>query len=181
MLTIHVPGGRFFQNSTNTFFYTEPTELQLEHSLLSLSKWESKWHKPFLDTKEKTEEELLDYVRCMTINKNVDPKVYSCLTEDSVRKIKEYIDDPMTATWFSKEQKRGARNREIITAEIIYYWMVAQRIPFECQKWHLNRLLTLIRVCGIKNTPPKKMSPKSIAKQNRSLNAARKAARHTTG
>ena len=181
MLTITVPAGQFFQNSTNTFVYTEETELQLEHSLLSLSKWESKWHKPFLDTKEKTEEELTDYVRCMTINKNVDPKVYMCLDEPTVQKIRDYIDDPMTATWFSEDKGKGRRNREIVTAEIIYYWMVAQQIPFECQKWHLNRLLTLIRVCGIKNTPPKKMSPKAIAKQNRSINAARRAAHNSRG
>lgn len=181
MLKIHVPKGRFFKNQTNEFFYTEETDLELEHSLISLSKWESKWHKPFLDKKEKTEEELLDYIRCMTISKNVDPKVYYALDEDALIRIKAYIDDPMTATWFAEDKSRRRGPQEVITAEIIYYWMIAQNIPVQFEKWHLNRLLTLIRVCGIKNAPPKKMKRSQIHQQNHSLNAARRAARHSRG
>lgn len=181
MLTIRIPEGRFFNNNTQEFITTKAVELQLEHSLISLSKWEAKWNKPFLDNKEKKPEEMLDYIRCMTLNKNVDPKIYELLSKDALLSIKEYIEAPMTATWFTEDKKRRRPNREVITAEIIYYWMIAQNIPPEYQKWHLNRLLTLIRVCSIKNTPPKKMREKDVMKQNRQLNAARCKARHTRG
>lgn len=181
MLTIHVPGGRFFNNKTQEFLYTNPVDLQLEHSLISLSKWESKWEKPFLDNKNKTPEEMLDYIRCMTLNKNVDPKIYETLDKDALLKIQKYIEAPMTATWFSKDTKKGRPNREVITAEIIYYWMIAQNIPYVYEKWHLNRLLTLIRVCSIKNAPPKKMNKQEIMRQNKQLNAARRKSRHTRG
>lgn len=182
MLTINIEGGRFFDNRTNMFIVTDPVELQLEHSLISLSKWEAKWNKPFLDNKDKTPEQMLDYIRCMTMNKKkVDPKVYQLLTEENLMDIKNYIDSPMTATWFADDKKHRRPSREIITAEIIYYWMIAQNIPPEYQKWHLNRLLTLIRVCSIKNAPPKKMGKKDIARQNRSLNAARRASTHSRG
>ena len=182
MLTIQIAGGRFFDNKNQIFITTDPVELQLEHSLISLSKWEAKWTKPFLDNKEKTPEQILDYIRCMTLNKKkVDPIVYQLLTQDQLLQIKEYIDAPMTATWFSDDKKNKRRSREIITAEIIYYWMIALNIPSEYQKWHLNRLLTLIRVCSIKNAPPKKMSKKDIMRQNHSLNAARRAATNSRG
>lgn len=181
MLTIHVPEGRFFNDKTNEFIYTKPVDLQLEHSLISLSKWEAKWKKPFLDNKDKTPEEMLDYIRCMTLTKNVDPKIYEILSKEALISIRDYIQDPMTATWFSDDKKNRRPNREIITAEIIYYWMIAQNIPPEYQKWHINRLLTLIRVCSIKNAPPKKMSKKDIMRQNRQLNAARRKSLHTRG
>jgi hypothetical protein len=180
MLTIHIPKGQFFNNKTQTFFYMDAFDLQLEHSLISLSKWEAKWLKPFLTDKEKTPEELLDYVRCMTINKKVDPLIYDLLTEEHFIQIRDYINSPMTATWFSDDKKRS-RSREIITAEIIYYWMIASNIPPEYQKWHLNRLLTLIKVCSIKNTPPKKMNKKDVMRQNSRLNAARRHAAHSRG
>lgn len=182
MLTINIEGGKFFDNKNNMFITTEPVELRLEHSLISLSKWESKWTKPFLDNKDKTSEEMIDYIRCMTLNKNVDPKVYYLLTNDDLSKIKTYIDAPMTATWFSEDKRsRHPRSREIVTAEIIYYWMIAQNIPPEYQKWHLNRLLTLIRVCSVKNAPPKKMRNKDIMRQNQALNAARRRATKSRG
>jgi hypothetical protein len=155
------------------FVSAKTQTLQLEHSLVSLSKWESKWCKPFLGKDEKTAEETLDYIKCMTLTQNVNPEVYEHLTQDNIREINEYIAAPMTATTFV-EDKSSKKNGEVITAEIIYHWMIALQIPFECQKWHLNRLLTQIRVCNIKNSPPKKMSKRDIMSRNAALNAARR-------
>ena len=154
--------------------------LDLEHSLVSISKWESKWHKSFIHTKELSYEETIDYVKHMTLTKNVKPEVYDCLSESDYVQIRNYIDNPMTATTFV-EDKTAKNNREIVTAELIYYWMIALNIPFECQKWHLNRLLALIRVCNIKNQPPKKMSRQATLNQYAQLNAARKAQMNTKG
>lgn len=150
--------------------------IQVEHSLVSLSKWEAKWHKPFLSKIEKTPEETTDYIRCMTITQNVDPTIYEHLSSDNIHAVNEYIKDPMTATWFAedKSKAKGRGGGEQITAEIIYYWMIALNIPMECQKWHLNKLLTLIRVCNIKNQPPKKMTKKEIISRNAALNASRR-------
>lgn len=147
--------------------------LQLEHSLVSLSKWESKWCKPFISKTEKTAEEILDYIKCMTITQNVKPEVYDHLSRANIDEINKYIEAPMTATTFF-EDKNTRNNREIITSELIYYWMIALQIPPEYQKWHLNRLLTLIRVCNVKNAPPKKMSKREIMSRNAQLNAARR-------
>lgn len=147
--------------------------LNLEHSLVSLSKWESKWCKPFLAKGERTYEETLDYIKCMTITQNVDPDVYNHLTQENITQINNYIEAPMTATTFHNE-KKGKNNNEIVTAELVYYWMIALNVPFECQKWHLNRLLTLIKVCNIKNQPSDKMSRKDLMSRNAKLNAARK-------
>ena len=174
MLRITLPV-ELWDEGKQEFVYLPGQTLELEHSLASLSKWESKWHKPFLFKKEKTDEELLDYVKCMTLTPNVDPTVYYRLTPANYSDIEKYIGNPMTATTFSDNQNRK-HSREIITAEIIYYWMVALNIQFEpCQHWHLNRLITLIRVCNLKNTPPKKKkgSAETASKYAR-LNAARK-------
>lgn len=154
MLKITVPAMEYYDEVSNEFILFKEQSLQLEHSLVSISKWEAKWHKPFLDGKDKTLEEVIDYVRCMTITQNVDSEVYNRLTENNLKAINEYIENPMTATTFSDTNQTP--NREIITSEIIYYWMVAFNIPFECQKWHINRLLTLVKVCNIKNSPPKR-------------------------
>lgn len=162
------------------FIEPEYKVLQLEHSLVSLSKWESKWNKPFLAKTERTFEETIDYIKCMTITQNVDPDVYTHLTRENIDQINAYIDAPMTATTFRKEERK-ANNGEQITSELIYYWMIALNIPFECQKWHLNRLLTLIRICNIKNQPPKKMSGKDIMSRNAALNAARRKKMHSKG
>lgn len=177
MLTLVVPETELFDEVRNEFIFVKEQKLTLEHSLLSLSKWESKWHKPFLSKKEKTREETLDYLRCMTIN-SVDEEVYACLTPKMIERVDAYIGDSMTATTFS-DKKRPSH--ETITAELIYYWMVALNIPFECQKWHLNRLLTLVEVCSIKNQPPKKMSPRAIMQRNTALNASRRKALHSKG
>lgn len=147
--------------------------LQLEHSLISLSKWESKWCKPFLSSEDKTVEEILDYIKFMTLTPNVDPEVYLHISRANMKEISDYIEAPMTATTFSDNKKTKGK-REIVTAELIYYWMIALNIPFECQKWHLNKLLTLIKVCNIKNSPTKKKSIKDTWCQYEALNAARK-------
>ena len=180
MLVITIPAMEMFDDKTQEFFSLKEQTLQLEHSLVSLSKWESKWCKPFLSKDEKTMEETLDYIRCMTITQNVDPSVYSRLTNENIRAINEYIGAPMTATTFSNDNQAG-RSREIVTSELIYYWMVSLNIPVEFQKWHLNRLLTLIRVCNIKNNPPKKMSRREIMSRNAALNAARRKQLNSSG
>lgn len=173
MLQITIPSVEQWDERTEEFVYTKEITLQLEHSLVSLSKWESKWCKAFLSKKEKTNEEVIDYVKCMTLTKNVDSTVYQNLTSENIEMIRQYIDAPMTATTFF-EDKSGSGNNEIVTSELVYYWMIAANIPFECQKWHLNRLLTLIRVCNIKNSPPKKRSKREIMSRNAALNAARR-------
>lgn len=172
MLQITVPAVEMWDESTETYINTKKTTLQLEHSLVSVSKWESKWCKSFLSHTNKTYDETIDYIKCMTLTRDVDPSVYYGLTNDNIEQINKYIAAPMTATSFS--DKNGKGGREIITSELIYYWMISQSIPFECQKWHLNRLLTLIRVCNIKNAPPKKHSRREIASRNAALNAARR-------
>lgn len=180
MLRITIPSAEFWDEEKEEFIYTKEQTLQLEHSLVSVSKWESKWLRPFLSKQEKTFEETIDYVRTMTLTQNVDPGVYQYLTNGNIEEINRYIEAPMTATRFFDE-KGGGTNREQITAEIIYYWMVAFNIPFECQKWHLNRLLTLIRVCDIKNRPPKKRSKREIMSRNTALNATRRKQLNTKG
>lgn len=175
MLELTIGGAEFWNDLTEEFIQVEPTTLTLEHSLISLSKWESKWNRPFLSDKPMTDEEVRDYIRCMTITKHVDPTVYAAISGAEIREVNNYIAAPMTATTFSQhgQQKRG--RPEVMTAEIIYYYMIAYGIPFECEKWHLSRLLTLIRVCGIKNAPSKKMNKAAAAKQQRALNAQRRA------
>jgi len=173
MLIITIPGGELFNDQTQEFLTVKEQTLQLEHSLVSLSKWESKWQKSFLHSREKTFEETIDYIKCMTITQNVDPIIYNRLTTSNIEQINNYISAPMTATTFSNIQNT-TRSNEIITAELIYYWMISLNIPMECQKWHLNRLLTLIRVCNIKSTPPKKMKRREIMSRNAALNAARR-------
>ena len=178
MLEITIPGSpgtEYWDENKEEFIQIAPVKeqtLQLEHSLVSLSKWESKWHKPFLNTRELTFEENLDYIKCMTLTKNVDPKVYSNLTKENIDEIVAYIKDPMTATTISGS---GDGKKEVLTSEVIYYYMAELRIPFnECQKWHLNRLLTLIQVFGAKNSKQKPMTQKEIIDRNRALNEARR-------
>ena len=173
MLKITIPATEMYDPEENAFHYTKEQTLTLEHSLVSISKWESKWRKPFFSKDPKTNKQISDYVRCMTLTQNVNPEVYECISSSDLDIILKYIDEPMTATWFSDDNKK--KSREIITSEIIYYWMISLQIPFECQKWHLNRLLTLIRVCNEKNAPKKNMSKREIAERNRILNEQRKA------
>lgn len=181
MLTITVPiSPEGWDEAKQEFVDPKCQTLQLEHSLVSLSKWESKWKKPFYSKKELSSEETLDYIKCMTLTKNVSSDVYDHLTQENIKDVMDYISDPMTATTFGKDEK-ASNNREIITSELIYYWMIASNIPFECQKWHLNRLITLIRVCSVKNTPPKKRSKRDIMSRNAALNASRRKQMNTKG
>lgn len=181
MLTLKTTDGDLYDEKTGKFIRVKGTTLQMEHSLLSLSKWESIHKKPFLSPKEKlTNEELIDYIRCMTITPNVDPNVYLTMNIDDIKAVSDYINDSHTATWFA-EDKNKRPSREIVTSELIYYWMVSFNIPFTCEKWHLQRLITLIRICGIKNQPPKKMGRKDAMHQQASLNAMRRARMGTKG
>lgn len=180
-LTIKIPAKELYDEKSGSFLKVKETNLTLEHSLVSISKWESKWHVPFLSSNDKkTLEQSIDYIRCMTISQNVDPKVYLALTTENFKEINAYIEDPMTATTVSD---RGNKkwSKEIITSELIYYWMIANEVPMKCEKWHLNRLLMLIRVCSVKNQPEKKMSKGEIMKRNHALNAARRKASGSKG
>ena len=180
MLRITIPDVELWDEEKEEFVFRKGQTLQLEHSLVSLAKWESKWRKSFLSKKDKTYEETLDYIKCMTLTQNVDPDVYKNLTPSNIEQVNKYIEAPMTATFFSEDKTNGA-SREIVTAELIYYWMIALNIPFECQRWHLNRLLTLIKVCNIKNSPPKKRSRKEIMNRNAALNASRRKQLNSNG
>lgn len=184
MLTIEIPTREFYNELTNEFVNIKGQTLKLEHSLVSISKWEAKWNKPFIGNENISPVEMLDYIRCMTIGSAPDLVFYQALTPAEIKKITDYIDAPMTATTFSNHQEgRGSPKRKgsFITNEIIYYDMISYNIPMECEKWHLNRLLTLIKVCSIKNSPPKKMSKNEIRRHNTQLNAQRRAKLHSKG
>lgn len=181
-LTICIPAKEYFDPETNEFFETKKTVVTLEHSLISISKWEAKWHKAYLANNEKTEEEIVDYIRCMMITNVTDPCIMRALVSNRklINEILAYIQDPMTATVTNNKGPKSSR--EIVTTELIYCWMTQLKIPFDpCEKWHLNRLMKLIEVCAIKNTPPKKMSKGDIMRRNSALNAKRRAMHHTSG
>lgn len=180
MLTVTIPPREMWDEIRAEFSYFDGCTLQLEHSLVSLSKWESKWCKPFLSSERKTDAEILDYIRCMTITQNVNPMAFYMLSDENYADIQEYIDAPMTATTFSPDPYESG-GFTVVTAELIYYWMVAFNIPFECQKWHLNRLLTLIKVCERKNRPPRKRSQREIMAHNARINAQNRARFHSKG
>lgn len=186
MLRITVPAREFFDDERQEFVEIKEQTLTMEHSLISISKWEAKWKKPYFPKDKsdvRTQEELLDYLRCMTITpSSVNPLVFRCLTSQNIRDISDYINDPMTATTIYQANPNPSGRKQVVTSELIYYWMIAQNIPTEYEKWHINRLLTLIRVCSIKNDPnPKKMNRAAIARQNKALNAARRAKYGTKG
>lgn len=184
MLTINIPENELFNSETNEFVYLKNQTLQLEHSLLSISKWEAKWGKPFIGD-GKTNEETIDYIRCMCITKGVDDAVFENLPASAIQQVQEYINAPMTATTINNMKQTNQTNRrrakEVVTSELIYYWMIRFGIPFECEKWHLNRLLMLIRVCDIKESPGKSMGRNEIYQQNKALNEARKKRLNTKG
>lgn len=180
MLQLIIPALEKYDEINNEFIPTKEQIIQVEHSLVSISKWESKWGKPFLSKEPKTTEETNDYIRCMTITQNIGQQIYDNLTSENVDEVSKYIDASMSATWFTKEANKGT-SKEIITSEIIYYWMITYNIPFECQKWHLNRLLTLIRVCDKKNAPNKNMPKSEVMARNKELNNARRQQSNSKG
>ena len=180
MLTILVPESELYDERNNEFIQIKEQTLVLEHSLVSIAKWESKWKKSYLSNNNKTLEETLDYIKCMTITKNVNPLIYKSLNREALEAIHKYINDPMTATYFyDKEDKPSGPNT--ITAEVVYYWMISLGIPMECQKWHFNRLIALIRICNIKSNSGKKMSISEILSRNKALNEERKRKYKTRG
>lgn len=187
MLEIVIPEThkRLWDELKEEFVYVDfkRTKLQLEHSLISLKKWEQIWHKPFLATKDKTYDEIRSYIQCMTLNHGVEGVVYDWISKDQIGSIIKYIEDDMTATWFKEDGLIGAQknSRQIITAEIIYYWMITLNIPVEFQKWHLNQLLTLIKVVSIKNGKEKKMDKRQAARERAALNAKRRAQFNSKG
>lgn len=180
MLELVVGGNEMYDNSSQEFITEGGFRLQLEHSLLSLSKWESITERAFLGKEAKTPDEVFLYVKCMVIDPQTPPEIFQQLGNEHYKVINEYIEKKMTATWFA-DAPGAPETRDIITSELIYYWMTVLNIPFSCEGWNLNRLFTLIRVCNIKSSKPKKMSRTEIAQRNRELNARRKAELGTAG
>lgn len=182
MLTLHIPGGEYFDEETGEFITTKEKTIVVEYSLVSISKWEAIHKKPLIESlKNLTISEMCDLIRCMTLTQNVDPDIYKVLSTDTINEVLNYMADPMTATTFNNNVSKQNGKNEIITSELVYYWMSACQIPMECQKWHFNRLMVLIRIASEKNQPPKKMSKGEIFRQNKALNAQRRAKYKTRG
>ena len=173
MLSVTIPSEEFFNERTGEFVMVDGKTIQMEHSLISVSKWEAKWKTPFFTDKQKTIPQIVDYYRCMTVTPNVNPMIFRMIRGENEKKIWDYINDSQTATTIKRSGAK--KGHEILTSELIYYYMTALNIPFECEKWHMSRLLTLIEVASIKSQPSKKMGKKDIYNQNRALNAARRA------
>lgn len=173
VLDLYIPGKEFWNSELQEFIYTKDITLHLKHSLVSLTRWEQHYKRRFLDDGPKNEEEYRFYIQCMTLNKDVDPLVYTVLQEDDIKKVTDYLHDSMTATTLPK-QNNNHSNSEKLSSELIYYYMSALNIPFECEKWFLNNLIILISIASIKNNPQEKKSKPSWS-SIRALNAARNA------
>lgn len=176
MLIVNIPGQELWDENNQRFIKVDDTTLEMENSLYAIANWESKWGKSFFQNDEKTEAETIDYIKQMTINK-VDDMVYKCIDRQTFCKIKDYINLPMTATKINskRNQNGNVQSSSYITAEIIYYMMLTLGIPPEYDRWHINRLITLIRVCQIKSQPPQKMSQQEAIAYQARLNAERRA------
>lgn len=180
MLTIIVTDVENFDENTQSFMETKGFIIELEHSLASISKWESEFEKPFLASDPKTQDESLGYIRCMCLGSDVTTDMLSRLSPKQMSQINAYINAKMTATWFTERPQAG-KAREIVTSEVIYYWMSALTLPFGCDQWHFNKLLTLIKVANSKNAPQKNTPRRDMAAQRRSINASRQQRYNTTG
>ena len=180
MLEIRVPETEWYDESTNEFNTIKSQALRLEHSLVSISKWEAKWEKPYLSKEKKTNEEILDYIRCMTLTQNVDPRIYLCIPEHELERVAAYLDSKQTATTIRRPPSRPGP-APIITSEVIYHMMITYNIPIEFQKWHINRLLTLIQVCDIKSGNGPKMTRKEVIETNKAINEANRKKFQTKG
>lgn len=180
-LRIEVKSEEEWDEVTETFQQGVYDILLLRHSLVSIDEWESKWHKAYFGSAKKTNEEAMDYIRCMTLNRDVDPIVYQHLTQADIQKISAYLEDPMTATTFREDKSKKRGRPETITAEIVYFWMLEYGIPFECRYWHINKLLTLVRVCNVKNSKPEKKSQKQLLQEHAAINARNRQLLHTRG
>ena len=181
MLSINIKSRELFDERTSEFITVKGGTLKLAHSLVSISKWESKWKIPFLSKEKKTNEQIDDYIRCMSVNGDPDPILIASISSEDKNRIIDYIEEKQTATWFTNFDGKRNTQSDIITSERIYYWMIVYQIPHEYEKWHLSRLLTLIEICNRENTPPKKMSQSEIIARNKVLNAERKARLHSRG
>lgn len=180
MLQLKVDASELYDEAKEEFINTNLRILQLEHSLISISKWESRQHKTFLSKTEKTESQIIDYIRCMTINSNVEPEVYLALTDENLAEINRYINNPMSASFFAKEPEQSGRG-EPMTSELIYYWMTYFNIPWEAEKWHLNRLLNLIKIAKMKSSTKNRRNSRDLLSQQAAMNAARREAWGTKG
>lgn len=175
--TITLKAGELYDEEKEEFInISEDKSIVIEHSLLSISKWESKWHKIYLDDKLKlTHEESLDYIRCMTLTQNVDPNYYRLIDNNKLIEIQKYMNDPYSATYFNEVPRGTAqRHSEKISSEVLYYYMFKLGIPKDCEKWHINRLQNLIRIFSIKDAPDQKMNKRQTADYYRRLNAQRR-------
>lgn len=182
MLKITVPGGRHWDPIMEQFFYTRETVLTLEHSLVSIKKWEERWKVCYLNKhRKKTDAELIDYIRCMTITQNVNPLVYYALSDDNISDVVKYIQDPHTATYYVDFEQEAESKGELLTAEVLYYYMIKLQIPIEFQKWHLNSLIALLKVFDKKETPPKKLSESEARARHASINERNRALFNTKG
>lgn len=181
MLSLVVPAMELYDSEREEFVYTKPVSFEIEHCLLAMSRWESKWKKPFLSPDEKTSDEVIDYIRCMTMSDNVPDDVYNRLPYDVIEQINDYVDAPHSATTIRNQEGSGRVRNEIVTTEVIYYWMTAFGIPFECETWNLDRLLKLIEICLIKSQPAKKMPKAQVRQMYDSLNKARRSKLHSKG
>ena len=182
MLKIYIPPKEGWDDFKEEFISFDGQTLCLEHSLVSISKWEALWHKPFISKDEKTRQELISYIKCMTITQNVKDYAYNFLTNENIETINKYLADSHTAAWLSKDNSPKTNSSEQITSELVYYWMIANEIPFDpCEKWNFNRLMTLIRICSIKNNPGKKMKPKEVLRNQAMMNKLRRAKLGTKG
>lgn len=183
-LRITIPEGEPYDEVSGRFIKVKETTIHIEHSLKAIRKWESRWTKPFFDQDALSGNRLMDYIRCMTIEEGIPADTYYGLSKDNLRCIEKYMGHPMTATWFSgapKKGKGGKKTGQKLTAELVYSYMVQLGIPFECENWHINQLMTLIRVCSEGQTPASKMKMRDIYSQNAALNAARRARLHSKG